>query len=588
MQNNNSNIMLATILSVIVLISWTWFVEMPKIEAQEVKRKQQLISSKGIDKFSEESKPNVAAKIQSTASLEAKNEESFVPEANVDRVKLIEKSQKLRVVIENDKLLGSINLVGAKFDDLLLKKYYQTTEKKENVVLFSPSKSKERYFSDFGWVSSDQNMDLPKPNTVWYANSSKLNIDNPLELTWINRDGIEFVIQISLDNNYLFDIRQLVRNNTGQAITIAPYGRVNRIKQELKNAVYILHEGPIGVFNDILEESSYDSLKKDKNNFFKEKKAGWLGITDKYWMSTIIPDQKFSYDASFGYDFARGDELYNVEYVGQEFLVKAGEEIEFNNHLYAGAKKVKLLDEYAKKYDIALFDRAVDFGWFYFLTKPFFFLIQLLNNLFGNFGLAILGMTVLVKLAMFPMANKSYIAIGRIKKLQPKIEKIRQNFKDDRMAMNREMMEMYKREKVNPASGCLPALIQIPIFFALYKVLFVTIDMRQAPFFGWIKDLSAPDPTSIFNLFGLLPFEVSGFFSLGAWPLIMGVTMIVQQKLNPTVADPTQAKVLKWMPYIFTIVLAAFPAGLVIYWAWNNLLSILQQWIITKKLNKES
>jgi len=587
MRDNNSNIMLATILSVVVLIGWTWFFEMPRIEAQEAQKKQlQTISQNAI--LAKDNVLPIRTKSQKAASLSADNKDKLLPQAGLDRDKIIEQSQNLRIKIDNDRLSGSINLVGAKFDDLLLKKYFKTIEKKDNVTLFSPSKSKERYFSDFGWVSSDSRIELPKPNTIWYANKSKLTVEEPVELTWINSDNVEFVIQISLDEKYFFDVKQSVRNKSGQDISIAPYGRVNRVKNELGSAVYILHEGPIGVFNDILEEASYSSLKKDKNVFFENNKGGWLGVTDKYWMGTIVPDNSISYDASFSYDFIGGDEFYNVEYVGQEFLVKSGSEIEFSNHLYAGAKKVKLLDQYAKNYDISLFDRAVDFGWFYFLTKPFFFMIQFFSGWLGNFGLAILAMTVLIKLAMFPMANKSYIAIGRIKKLQPKIEDIRKKYKDDKMAMNREMMAMYKRENVNPASGCLPALVQIPIFFALYKVLFVTIDMRHAPFFGWIKDLSAPDPTSVFNLFGLLPFEVSGFFSLGAWPLIMGFTMIIQQKLNPTVADPTQAKVLKWMPYIFTIVLAAFPAGLVIYWAWNNLLSIIQQWLITKKINNKN
>ncbi len=581
---NNSNIILATILSAIVLVGWTWFFEMPRIEKQQKLQKQQIQQTQLQQKIVSDLDNKEV--ISSNKTLSAPDQERFVAELELDRDEIIKKSQKLRISIDNDKLSGSINLVGAKFDDLLLKKYHKTIKNKKNVVLFSPIKTKERYFSDFGWISSDQNIDLPKPNTVWYSNQSSLTIDQPIELLWINKDNIEFVIQINLDENYLFHVKQLVRNKSDNDITLAPYGRVNRSMTDLKQANYILHEGPIGVFNGILEEVSYGSLKKDRNITLKSENGGWLGITDKYWISTIIPDQKISYNANFDYNFAKGRELFNVEYIGQEFLVKSGNEISFNSKLYAGAKEIKLLDQYSKDYNIILFDRAVDFGWFYFLTKPFFFMIQFFNKILGNFGLAILAMTIVIKMALFPMANKSYIAIARIKKLQPKIDEIRKKHKDDRMVMNREIMDMYKREKVNPASGCLPAIIQIPIFFALYKVLFVTIDMRHAPFFGWIKDLSASDPTSIFNLFGLLPFEVSVFFSLGAWPLIMGATMIIQQKLNPTVADPTQAKILKWMPYVFTIILATFPAGLVIYWAWSNLLSILQQWLIVKKFNK--
>jgi YidC/Oxa1 family membrane protein insertase len=300
----------------------------------------------------------------------------------------------------------------------------------------------------------------------------------------------------------------------------------------------------------------------------------------------MIPDKKLSYGAKFSRDFVNRSNLFSSEFIGQEFKIAPTEELKFNHELFAGAKKIKLLDEYAAKYDIALFDRAVDFGWFYFLTKPFLFIIDYLYKFLGNFGLAILAMTVLVKLALFPMANKSYAAIARMKKLQPKIEELRARFKDDKLAMNRETIELYKREKINPASGCLPILIQIPVFFALYKVLFVTLDMRHAEFYGWIHDLSAPDPTSIFNLFGLLPFEVGGAFKIGIWPILMGVTMVIQQKLNPASSDPTQAKILKWMPYILTFVLASFPAGLVIYWTWSNTLSVLQQWVITKKLQK--
>lgn len=579
MQNNNTNILLATILSIAVLISWTFFVEMPRVEKEQ---QMQEVASKALDKkpVIKNARPEIAKD-----SLATKKP---VIELNQNREKLIKDSSDLRVKIENNNIIGSINLVGAKFDDLTLKKYFKSIDKEQNVVLLSPSKSKERYFSDFGWVSSDTKIDLPKPDTIWSADKSELKAGQSLNLSWQNREGVEFIIKISLDDNFLFDIKQIVKNNSGKDFTVASYGRVNRALPELQQAIFILHEGAIGVFNKVLEEVNYANLMEEKNLSYSASNGGWFGITDKYWMATIIPDKSLEYDASFSYYDSSGVKFFNSEYVGQEFLVKAGQELEFKNHLYAGAKKVRLLDQYSKKYDIALFDRAVDFGWFYFLTKPFFFIIQLFNQFLGNFGLAILATTILIKLALFPMANKSYIAIGRIKKLQPKIEEIRANYKDDKMAMNKAMMEMYKREKVNPASGCLPAIIQIPVFFALYKVLFVTIDMRHAPFYGWVKDLSAADPTSIFNLFGLLPFEVSGFFNLGIWPLLMGISMIVQQKLNPPAADPTQAKILKWMPYIITIVLATFPAGLVIYWTWSNILSILQQWYITKRLQSKN
>lgn len=578
---NNKNVLLATILSVVILLSWTWLYEKPKMERQEAQKK--LLAQK---------KP-VAAEVKSVensgaVAIAKKPAEAILALKNRDEI--LHESKNSRVEIMSDSLHGSISLKGARFDDLTLAKYFDTPKHQKEVTLFAPAESKERYFADFGWISSDRALEMPNPNTIWKSNSQKLTPKNPVTLSWKNKQNIEFFITISLDENYMFSVTQAVKNHSKNEISVASYGRVNRVLNNLKQANYILHEGTIGVFSGVLHEISYKDLIKEKHQDFSNaaENGGWLGITDKYWLSSIIPDKSLAYNANFNHEFANQNSFYNSEFIGQEFKIGAGEELKFNHHLFAGAKKVRLLDQYAKDYDIKLFDRAIDFGWFYFMTKPFFFIIEFLNKFLGNFGLAILAMTVLIKLALFPMANKSYAAIARIKKLQPKIESLRDKFKDDKIAMNREMMELYKREKVNPAAGCLPILIQIPVFFALYKVLFVTLDMRQAPFYGWIHDLSAPDQTSIFNLFGLLPFDVSSTFTIGIWPILMGITMIVQQKLSPTSADPTQAKILKWMPYVLTFVLAAFPAGLVIYWTWSNSLSILQQWVITKKLNKSA
>lgn len=579
---NNKNILLATVLSAMILLSWTWLVEKPRIEKQEA-QKQILAEAKAKEKTVE-----AVTKKESTtsgAAIATKPAETVLALKNRDEILAADKENRIR--IESENLHGSISLKGARFDDLTLAKYFQTTEKKDEVTLFAPAESKERYFADFGWISSNTALDLPNPNTIWKSNGKKLTPKNPLTLSWTNKQNVEFLIKISLDENYMFGVSQEVVNHSKNEVSVASYGRINRILNGAQKPVYILHEGPIGVFNDILHEVSYKDLAEEKKQNFASESGGWLGITDKYWLSSIIPDKSVKYSADFTYSQSNQNNFFNSEFVGQEFKIAAGETLKFNHHLFAGAKKVKLLDQYAKEYDAKLFDRAVDFGWFYFLTKPFFFILEFLNSFLGNFGLAILVMTVFVKLALFPMANKSYVAIGRVKKLQPKIEAIRTRFKDDKIAMNREIMEFYKREKVNPASGCLPILIQIPIFFSLYKVIFVTLDMRQAPFYGWIHDLSAPDPTSIFNLFGLLPFEVSSAFTIGIWPILMGITMILQQKLSPQTSDPTQAKVLKWMPYVLTFVLAAFPAGLVIYWTWSNTLSVLQQWVIAKKLNKE-
>ncbi len=578
---NNKNILIATILSAMILLSWTWLYEAPRLEKIEAQKK--VLEQQNKEKLTEKQIVENNVPLASAAIKEA-NAILAVKE----RKDILEQSQSIRVKVKSDSLHGSISLKGARFDDLTLAKYFVKSDKKEEVVLFAPSESKERYFADFGWVSSARDLDLPNPETLWKSNSQELTPKNPITLSWKNSQNVEFLINVALDENYMFSVTQSVKNNSGKEISLASYGRINRVLNGAQKPNFILHEGAIGVFNDVLQEETYKSLIEDRRTEYSSDKGGWLGITDKYWLSSILPDKSVKFSANFNHEYSNQNNFFNSEFIGQEFRVGAGEVLNFDHHLFAGAKKVRLLDEYAEKYDAKLFDRAVDFGWFYFLTKPFFFLVEYLSNLLGNFGLAILAMTVLVKLALFPMANKSYAAIGKMKQLQPKVMALRERLKDDKVAMNRAMMELYKAEKVNPASGCLPILIQIPIFFSLYKVLFVTLDMRQAPFYGWIHDLSAPDPTSIFNLFGLLPFEVSSAFTIGLWPILMGATMVLQQKLSPASGDPVQAKVLKWMPYVLTFVLAAFPAGLLIYWTWSNSLSILQQWVITRKLEKEA
>lgn len=583
MQNpNNKNILLATMLSVVVLLSWSWFYERPRMEALETKKQQEtkMAQVRETTKISSEvSAPKSVAK----KSIE---EAPAAIVANKDRGEILAETARHRVKINSDNLHGSISLKGARFDDLTLAKYFETSKKEKEVVLFAPSGSKERYFADFGWISSNSRLDLPNPSTVWSANKKELNPGETVVLSWKNRQNVIFKIAISLDENYMFDVEQMVENRSRNSISIASYGRVNRFRNSSARATYILHEGPIGVFGGVLNETSYEDISEEKRQEFTGSQGDWLGISDKYWLSAIVPDKNLGYQASFSSDIVNQNHSFVADFIGQEFEVPVGEVLKFNHHLFAGAKKVRLLDHYGDEYGITLFDRAIDFGWFYFLTKPFFFIIDMLHKLLGNFGLAIIAMTIMIKLALFPMANKSYSAIARMKKLQPKIEELRRKNNKDKMALNRDMMELYKKEKINPASGCLPILIQIPVFFALYKVLFVTLDMRHAPFYGWIRDLSAPDPTSIFNLFGLLPFEVTGPFAIGIWPILMGATMIIQQKLSPQSADPTQAKILRWMPYVLTFVLASFPAGLVIYWTWSNLLSILQQWVITRKINK--
>ena len=594
---NNKNLILATSLSVIIMISWTWFYEKPRLEKislqQQIEQsnkssKDENISDKIVEENSNPSIPNVeklTTEVAKNIDPEAKND---IITSFKTRKEIIENTTNERIEIESKSLHGSINLKGAKFDDLTLAKYFKNPDKKDEVILFSPIESKERYFADFGFASSDSNVETPKPDSIWQANNKKLTPKNPVTLSWTNSKNIEFQLKISIDENYLFTVQQKIINNSFESIAVAPFARINRLLNDQQKAAYILHEGAIGAFNGILSEKTYEDLVKEKSKKFSDKgeSGSWLGITDKYWLSSIIPDRKISFEGNFFHDYKNKNNFYNVDFIGQEIIIASNEQLNLEHHLFAGAKKVKILDDYSKKLELKLFDRAIDFGWFYFLTKPFFFVIEFLYKIFGNFGLAILGMTVIVKLALFPMANKSYSAIAKLKKIQPKIEALREKYKDDKLALNREMMEFYKREKINPAAGCLPILIQIPVFFALYKVFYVTLDMRHSPFYGWIKDLSAPDPTTILNLFGLLPFEISSSFNLGIWPILMGATMVIQQKLSPPPADPTQAKILKFMPYGLTIVLAAFPAGLVIYWTWSNSLSILQQIYINRKYKK--
>jgi YidC/Oxa1 family membrane protein insertase len=594
---NNKNLILATSLSVIIMISWTWFYEKPRLEKislqQQIEQsnqgsKDEKLADKIVEENSNPSIPNVEKLTTEVAKNINLEEKSNTLTSFKTRKEIIENTTDQRIAIESKSLHGSINLKGAKFDDLTLAKYFKNPDKKDEVILFSPIESKERYFADFGFASSDSNVETPKPDTIWQANNKKLTPKNPVTLSWTNSKNIEFQMKISIDENYLFTVQQKIINNSFESIAVAPFARINRLLNDQQKAAYILHEGAIGAFNGILSEKTYEDLVKEKSQKFSDKgeSGSWLGITDKYWLSSIIPDRKISFEGNFFHDYKNKNNFYNVDFIGQEIIIASNEQLNLEHHLFAGAKKVKILDDYSKKLELKLFDRAIDFGWFYFLTKPFFFVIEFLYKIFGNFGLAILGMTVIVKLALFPMANKSYSAIAKLKKIQPKIEALREKHKDDKLALNREMMEFYKREKINPAAGCLPILIQIPVFFALYKVFYVTLDMRHSPFYGWIKDLSAPDPTTILNLFGLLPFEISSSFNLGIWPILMGATMVIQQKLSPPPADPTQAKILKFMPYGLTIVLAAFPAGLVIYWTWSNSLSILQQIYINRKYKK--
>ena len=575
---NHSNIILATVLSMFILLAWSFFYEQPKLQQQEMQKKASNSTLNNNTNAKNNSAPNI--NLETSSEIKQNN-----PSLTRDQYFNTSEAKNNRVLINNNNLHGSILLQGAMFDDLTLANYFTQLNSTKEVVLFSPASTAERYFADFGWINKgNHQIILPNPNTLWQANNTTLAPNQPLTLTWQNGQGVDFFITISIDDKYMFNIRQEVINNTADTLQLASYGRISRLFTPQKQANFILHEGPIGVFNGILEEFSYQKIAKEQQKNFSNSSTGsWLGITDKYWLSTIIPSSNISYQASFIHQKINNQQnQYLTTFTSDTLEIMPNSKIDVSHYLFAGAKTVKLLDSYKNQFNLKLFDRSIDFGWFYFLTKPFFFIIDFLYKFLGNFGLAILAMTVLVKLALFPLANKSYSAMARIRKIQPKIEALRKKT-TDKIALNREIMELYKKEKINPASGCLPIFIQIPIFFALYKVFFVTLDMRHATFYGWIHDLSAPDPTSIFNLFGLLPFTVSEFLTIGIWPILMGITMFLQQKASPTTTDPIQAKVLKLMPFILTVLLASFPSGLVIYWTWSNTLSILQQLYINHK-----
>ena len=528
---------------------------------------------------------------------ETNNESSIdLPKEETEEL-FVEKKKKTfkkvpRVKILNKELIGSISLIGARIDDLTLVNYRKTLDPESDQIRFLKKINGEQpFFAQFGWSSPDD-VQVPNGNTVWESSGNLISPDRSITLRWENDQGIKFLKKISIDENFMIKVEQKVVNSTSNKIKLYPYGLIRRSGEPETTDFFVLHEGPLGVFDGSLTEKSYSDLKESGKSgltFKPEKLGGWIGITDKYWMAALIPDQ--SQKSKFTYRYINSNKSYQTDFLGQLSVIAPNSEQVITSRVFSGAKKLNLLDSYENDLKIEHFDLAIDFGWFYFLTKPFFYALSWANNLLGNFGLAILAITVIVKLVFFPLANKSYKSMARMRLLTPQLQQLRERFGNDRQKMNQEMMALYKREKVNPAAGCLPILVQIPVFFALYKVLFVSIEMRQAPFFGWIKDLSVADPTSIFNLFGLLPYSTSflpDFLNLGVWPLLMGATMVLQQKLNPKPPDPVQAKIFAWMPVAFTFLLATFPAGLVIYWTWNNLLSIAQQWVIMNGMNKNS
>ena len=500
-----------------------------------------------------------------------------------------------RLKILAPKVEGSIDLVGGRFDDLVLRDYHEEVSAESPLVrLLEPRSDPQPYYVQYGWTGDG--VKLPGPETVWTPSetgpTATLAPGKPVTLSWDNGAGQVFQLVVTVDDDYMFSVDQRVQNNGSTPITVFPWSRIRRDYKPLTAGYYILHEGMLGVLGGTLQEQTYDKAKseaeKTKGPSLKmDTTGGWAGITDKYWLTALIPDQKLPVTAAFRHVTENGSDRYQVDFVPSAGdAVATGATDSVTSHLFAGAKVVQLLDRYESEYTIPNFDKAVDFGWFYFLTKPIFYALDFFYHVTGNFGVAIMIFTVIVKALFFPLASKSYRSMSKMKLLGPKMKEIRERLKDEPQKMQAEIMQLYKVEKVNPAAGCLPMVVQIPVFFSLYKVIFVTIEMRHAPFFGWIHDLSAIDPTNVFTLFGLIPWDpahYSHFLHLGLWPLIMGCTMFFQQKLNPPPPDPVQAKIFQFMPIIFTFMLSSFPAGLVIYWSWNNTLTILQQWTIMRQ-----
>ena len=483
-----------------------------------------------------------------------------------------------RVLFENDKIKGSISLIGSSIDDLTFKNYTNTLNGDDNVILLNPKQSNNGYYVETGWATTNKNIDLPNSKSLWsIEGSNKLTPSSPVILSWTNSQNIKFLKEISIDKQYLFNIKQTIINNSDKTYNFYPYGQIIRnVAPDVTN-FYILHEGLIGVFDDQLVEEDYDDIEEKK--YSKNAQSGWLGITDKYWLASLIPEKDKSFRSDFDYK-----NKFRANFIETNATEVGANETKSNSiRVIIAAKEVNVIDGYAESENINKFDLAIDWGWFYFIVKPLFFAIQYFFNLAGNFGIAIIMITACIRLAFFPLANYSFRSMAKMKVLQPEMTRLKELHKEDKMKLQQEMMALYKREKVNPISGCLPIFIQIPFFFAIYKVLFVTIEMRHQPFFGWIKDLSERDPTSIFNLFGLIPWDPPSFLLIGVWPCLMGVSMWMQQKLNPTPPDPVQAKIFMFFPLFLTVILAPFPAGLVIYWTINNILTMAQQYIIIKR-----
>jgi YidC/Oxa1 family membrane protein insertase len=563
--DNQKNLLIAVVLSVVILVGFDFFFKPEKKQLQESSVEQNQINQNvGSDK--DENIPSINSQIENV---------------QVDENKILEE----RISFNSKRLSGTINLIGATLDDLSLKDYFESISKEKKINILNPVSSVSPYFLRIGWASPDKSVKLPNKNSKWKSVKKNYNENEKIQLEWNNNEGLTFYRTIEFDENFMISVIDKVQNESPKTIKLTNFSYLRRLNYRPENKFFILHEGPLGVFNDTLKEVSYDEIEEN-NEIIETTKNGWIGYTDHYWQVTIFPETNETFKARFKNLKDRRNSI-QIDFINENIkTLKSGDSLKTKSYIFAGAKEVPLIDQYIKKIGINKLDLSVDFGWFYFLTKPLFYALHFLSSLVGNFGVGIIILTICIRIVLFPLANKSFKSMNSMRMITPEIQRIRERYKDDRQRMNQEMFAMYKEKKINPAAGCLPILIQIPIFFALYKVLFVSIEMRHAPFFGWIQDLSAPDPTSLFNLFGLIPWDTPAFLTIGIWPILMGITMFLQQKINPPPPDPIQAKIFMMLPFIFTFLLATFPSGMVVYWTINNILSIAQQYILLRKQSK--
>ncbi len=558
---DNKNVFVAIALSMSVLLFWGAFFETPKNQ----------IEQKTNNQIQEKTENSITPSTNQAPTIN-----QLTVEKKVSRDESINNSDRIR--IENENIIGSISLEGGLIDDISFKNHKQKVEGSKNIEFLNPAQTENGFYAESGWASIGNKIKVPTKNSKWKVEGNKVLTDkSPVILKWNNNEGVIFKKKIELDEKYLFKISQEIQNNSSQSVELYPYAQItrNKVPDDIQN-FYISHEGFIGVFDDELKEDDYDDI--EDNKIVRETNEGWLGITDKYWMTVLVPEAGKNFKSTYQYN-----DSFRANYIINEPVkINANSSGVNSLRLFVAAKEVETIDAYAENQNIKKLDLVIDWGWFYFFTKPLFFVIDYLFKFSGNFGFAIVLITLAIRALFFPLANFSFRSMAKMKAVTPEMQRLKELHKDDKVKLQQEMMALYRKEKINPASGCLPVLIQIPFFFAIYKMLFISLEMRHQPFFGWIKDLSAADPTSIFNLFGLIPWDPPSFMIIGIWPILMGASMWVQQKLNPAPADPIQAKIFAFFPLFLTIILASFPSGLVVYWTVNNILTIAQQWVINK------